>query len=118
MNKESEAYMYSESNSMEISVLGCDNNLNIFEKDIKCMAQVLLIVGKERFSLYEKAENAIETNPEQFKSLNDLFEELGWKDERTEEEKDFSYSIDVIEGKAYSQVYNKYFEMEKYYLTK
>ena len=26
-------YMYPESNSMEISVLGCDNNLNIFEKD-------------------------------------------------------------------------------------
>lgn len=72
-------------------------------------------------SIYEEineAENAIETNPEQFKSLNDLFEELGWKDERTEEEKDFSYSIDVIEGKTYSQVYNKYFEMEKYYLTK
>lgn len=32
----------------------------IFEKDIKRMAQVLLNVGKENFSLYERAETAIE----------------------------------------------------------
>ncbi len=32
----------------------------VFEKDIQRMAQVLLTVGKENFSLYERAENAIE----------------------------------------------------------
>lgn len=32
----------------------------IFEKDIQCMARVLLAVGKENFSLYERAETAIE----------------------------------------------------------
>lgn len=32
----------------------------IFEKDIQCMARVLLTVGKENFSLYERAETAIE----------------------------------------------------------
>ena len=32
----------------------------IFEKNIQRMAQVLLMVGKEKYSLYERAENAIE----------------------------------------------------------
>lgn len=42
----------------------------IFEKDIKRMAQVLLLVGKEDFSLYKKAENAIDILVKQNALLN------------------------------------------------
>jgi hypothetical protein len=58
-----------------------------------------------------------ETNPENFKPIDDLFKELGWEDNRTEEEKEFCLTVDKIEGKAYAQICKKYYEMEKYYLS-
>ena len=39
-------------------------------------------------------------------------------DKRTQEEKDFSLNIAKIQGNAYVQTLNKYFEMEKYYILR
>ena len=60
----------------------------------------------------------IDNNSENFISSEELFKSLGWEDTRTEEEKQFSFDIACVEGNASSKIYEKYFEMEKYYLTK
>ena len=66
----------------------------------------------------KEAEESIENGTAECRPIEDLFEELGWVDRRTEEEKEFSLSIARIQGNAYVQTLNKYFEMEKYYLLR
>ena len=66
----------------------------------------------------KEAEESIENGTANLRPIEDLFTELGWEDKRTQEEKDFSLAIAKIQGNAYVQTLNKYFEMEKYYLTR
>ena len=54
---------------------------------------------------------------DKFTNATDLFEKLGWVDNRTEREKKFSLEIAEIDGRAKNKIYKKYFEMEKHYLT-
>jgi hypothetical protein len=66
----------------------------------------------------KEAEESIENGTAECRPIEDLFKELGWEDTRTKEEKDFSLAIAKIQGNAYVQTLNKYFEMEKYYILR
>jgi predicted DNA-binding protein YlxM (UPF0122 family) len=66
----------------------------------------------------KEAEESIENGTAECRPIEDLFKELGWEDTRTREEKDFSLAIAKIQGNAYVQTLNKYFEMEKYYILR
>ena len=66
----------------------------------------------------KEAEEEIQNGTAEYRPIEDLFKDLGWEDKRTQEEKDFSLDIARIQGNAYVQTLNKYFEMEKYYILR
>lgn len=66
----------------------------------------------------DEAEEEIENDFSKAKTIEEFFAEIGWKDKRTEEEKEFSLAVAKIQGMACSEIYKKYYEMEKYYLKK